>query len=159
MVEPLNAARLLDNLTTSILVIDADFQLIYINPAAQTLLATSGSRLTDLSIQELFCDPKESVADLRRALQTGQPYTKREASLRTPAMPLCDLPSVAFFTSFTALLAPFDEDDDFFESDDIPLLDDVDAFPEEDSTPPRRSKPSKAAMRFVEARRIIFRER
>ena len=81
------------------------------------------------------------------------------ASLRTPAMPLCDLPSVAFFTSFTAL-APFDEDDDFFESDDIPLLDDVDAvaFPEEDSTPPRRSKPSKAAMRFVEARRIIFRE-
>ena len=80
------------------------------------------------------------------------------ASLRTPAMPLCDLPSVAFFTSFTALLAPFDEDDDFFESDDIPLLDDVDAFPEEDSTPPRRSKPSKAAMRFVEARRIIFRE-
>jgi hypothetical protein len=76
------------------------------------------------------------------------------ASLRTPAMPLCDLPSVAFFTSFTAL-APFDEDGDFFESDDIPL-DDVDAaFP--DSTPLRRSKPSKAA-RFVEARRIISRK-
>jgi len=74
------------------------------------------------------------------------------ASLRTPAMPLCDLPSVAFFTSFTALAEPFDEEDDFFESDDIPL-DDV-AFPE-DSTPLRRSKPSKAA-RFVEARRIIF---
>ena len=72
-------------------------------------------------------------------------------------MPLCDLPSVAFFTSFTAL-APFDEDDDFFEIDDMPL-DDVDAvaFPEEDSTPLRRSKPSKAA-RFVEARRIIFKE-
>ena len=81
------------------------------------------------------------------------------ASLRTPAMPLCDLPSVAFFTSFTALAGPFDEEDDFFESDDIPL-DDVDAkeFPEDSTGPLRRSKPSKAA-RFVEARRIIFRER
>jgi hypothetical protein len=80
------------------------------------------------------------------------------ASLRTPAMPLCDLPSVAFFTSFTALAGPFDEEVDFFESDDIPLDDvDAEAFPE-DSTPLRRSKPSKAA-RFVEARRIIFRER
>jgi hypothetical protein len=78
------------------------------------------------------------------------------ASLRTPAMPLCDLPSVAFFTSFTALAEPFDEEDDFFESDDIPLDDvDAEAFPEDSTGPLRRSKPSKAA-RFVEARRIIF---
>lgn len=85
IVEPLHAARLLDNLSTSILLIDPSFQMIYINPAAQTLFSISDSRLSDLPIQELFNDHPDTIANLQNVLKTGQPFTKRETTIRTPA--------------------------------------------------------------------------
>ena len=78
------ASKLLDNLSTSILLVCPDMTIIYLNPAAQSLLATSGSRLSDLPVEQIFNEDPQSALDLKRALETGHPYTKREAILSTP---------------------------------------------------------------------------
>ena len=72
---------LLDNLTTAVLLLDAELRLQYMNPAAEMLLAVSGQRNHGQFISELFTESAEALAALRQAVSQAHPFTKREATL------------------------------------------------------------------------------
>jgi two-component system nitrogen regulation sensor histidine kinase GlnL len=74
---------LLDNLTTAILLLDAELQLEYMNPAAEMLLAVSGQRIHGQHLRELFNESPEALNSLQQSVQSASPFTRREAVLTT----------------------------------------------------------------------------
>jgi len=72
--------RLLDTLTTAILLVDADMRVSYLNPAAETLLELSRARVLGENIARVFHEDDDTVAGLRRVLRTGIGFTKRQAT-------------------------------------------------------------------------------
>lgn len=82
--EQLFAKRLLDNLSTAVLLVDDTLHVTYLNPAAEMLLAMSRSRAIKAPLCEVFVeegDP-DPLQAIRRTLDTGHPFTKREAHIR-----------------------------------------------------------------------------
>ncbi|BBP85954.1 nitrogen regulation protein NR(II) [Pseudomonas sp. No.21] len=76
---------LLDNLTTAVILLNADLRLEYMNPAAEMLLAVSGQRSHGQFISELFTESPEALTSLRQAVEQAHPFTKREAMLTSLA--------------------------------------------------------------------------
>ena len=72
---------LLDNLTTATLLLDDNLRLVYMNPAAEMLLAVSGQRSHGQFISELFTESSEALSALRQAVEQAHPFNKREAVL------------------------------------------------------------------------------
>lgn len=77
------AKRLIDNLSTAVLLVDSDLRLEYLNPAAEMLLAISRTRAIGQPVKDVFFEEADSdtEAAMRHALETGHPFTKREAVL------------------------------------------------------------------------------
>ena len=71
--------RLLDNLTTAILLVDAGMRVTYLNPAAESLLELSSARVAGERLDRIFHEDADSLVDLQRVLETGVGYTKRQA--------------------------------------------------------------------------------
>ena len=74
--------RIMDNLTTAVLMLDSGLKLTYVNPAAEMLFALSSRQATNLRIHELLPGDAEFAQGLRDAADSGHPYTARERSLR-----------------------------------------------------------------------------
>ena len=72
--------RLLDNLSTAILLMDEQLRLSYINTAAEVLLEVSASRVLGEPVSQLFSE-RGGLVDLENALRTQSPYTKRQTKL------------------------------------------------------------------------------
>ncbi len=68
---------ILDNLNTAIIVLDQDFRVLTLNPAAETLLDTSLKRIMNLSIVSLISEELLRT-DLDRSLSQYQQFTRRE---------------------------------------------------------------------------------
>ena len=75
--------RLLENLSTAILLLDDQLKLSHINSAAEILLGLSGNRHIGEPIEKLLIAADTTVANLRETLTTGRPHTRREAILTT----------------------------------------------------------------------------
>ncbi len=73
--------KILENLANSVILLDDSMTVIYLNLAAEMLLEISEKRLKNTSVQELFVDSKQALAAMKESLQSGNPYTKREATL------------------------------------------------------------------------------
>ena len=73
--------RLLDNLTTAILLVDAGMRVIYLNPAAEGLLELSSARIVGEEIERVLQEDSDTAASLQRVLETGVGFTKRQATL------------------------------------------------------------------------------
>ena len=75
--------QILDNLTTAVLVADINIQLQYMNTAAETLLQTSLSGMSEVSFEHIrLRDAGASLAKyLRRVLNNQRSYTYRELEL------------------------------------------------------------------------------
>jgi two-component system nitrogen regulation sensor histidine kinase GlnL len=76
--------HLLDNLNTAILLVNAELQLTYINPAAEVLLQVSAARIHGQAVSQLFSEDDGTIGGLKKALRTGVAYTKRQTRLRLP---------------------------------------------------------------------------
>lgn len=77
------AKRLLDNLSTAVLLCDTSLRLRYLNPAAESLLAVSHTRAIGVLLSEVLVEPRQNSAEaLQETLRSGHPFTKREAMLR-----------------------------------------------------------------------------
>ncbi|GAB6039908.1 nitrogen regulation protein NR(II) [Endothiovibrio diazotrophicus] len=76
--------RILDNLTSAVLLLDRDLRLTYVNPAAEMLFALSARQATGLRIAELLSKDAEFVQGLRDAVDSGHPHTVRERALKLP---------------------------------------------------------------------------
>lgn len=73
--------KLLDALSSSVILLNHKLQTIYLNPAAEMLLELSEKRLKGATISELFYEDDEALASLKQSTETGHPFTKREAEL------------------------------------------------------------------------------
>lgn len=78
------AKRLLDNLSTAVLLVDDNLRISYLNPAAEMLLAASRTRALDARLDDVFIEigNDDPLHALRRTLKTAHPFTKREAHIR-----------------------------------------------------------------------------
>ncbi len=75
--------RILDHLNTCVLLVDRRHVIHYLNAAAETLLGVSRNQIAGRTISELLRDPCELASIIDRALDTWQPYARRELSLQS----------------------------------------------------------------------------
>ena len=72
--------RMLENISTGVLLLDADTRIIFMNPAAEDLLEISGKRGLGTIYSELASDTStSSMQAMEHSIITGHSYTKREA--------------------------------------------------------------------------------
>ena len=76
--------RLLDNLTTAVLLVDDHLCVSYINPSAEMLLAVSRVKAVGHPLENIFIDSVRGdiMEKMANTLRTTHPFTKREAHLR-----------------------------------------------------------------------------
>jgi two-component system nitrogen regulation sensor histidine kinase GlnL len=75
--------RVLENLSTAILLFDRDFKLQYINSSAEMMFGVSARKVIGIPAVELIsCSGSVLHENLKRSLQTGQPFTEREHQLK-----------------------------------------------------------------------------
>ena len=72
--------RILDNLNTTVCLLDAELRIRYINPAGESLIGISAARLQGTPIRSLLSG-EALMEDIHQALQSGHPYTERECEL------------------------------------------------------------------------------
>jgi two-component system nitrogen regulation sensor histidine kinase GlnL len=73
--------KILDGLSTSVILLNYKLQTIYLNPAATMLLELSEKRLRGATVSELFYESEEAIVALRDSVETGHPFTKREVEI------------------------------------------------------------------------------
>ena len=74
--------RILDNLSSVVLLFDPELRLRYMNPAAEMLFQISARHMEGLAAGSLIHCPAEMVEKhLNRALQSGHPFTEREVTM------------------------------------------------------------------------------
>ena len=76
---------LLDNLNASVLLIDQELSVVYVNSAAESLLQIGSSRLIGSKISNLFFDHHTCEDTLKDALLSGNPHTRRHEQLKIMA--------------------------------------------------------------------------
>jgi two-component system nitrogen regulation sensor histidine kinase GlnL len=74
--------RILDGLTTSILIVDGTQSLIYLNVAAETLFGVSRNQVLGKPLSDLLIDAKALSAVVARAVETWRPISRRELALQ-----------------------------------------------------------------------------
>jgi two-component system nitrogen regulation sensor histidine kinase GlnL len=73
--------RVIDHLTTAIVVLDDAMRLVFMNPAAEMLMGASLRQNLGVCIRDVFGDDSVVYAGLEECLANGHPYTEREVSL------------------------------------------------------------------------------
>lgn len=81
MANKLMHQRLLEHLNTAVVVLDAQLRVVWMNPAAETLLAVSLVRVKGHTPEHLTGMDAEPIKVLRKALDEQHPYTQREAEI------------------------------------------------------------------------------
>ena len=77
-------ARVLDGLTTSVLLVDRELTVLGMNVAAESLLGVSRNHARGRALADLLRAGSELLALAQRAFERWQPYSRREVSI-TPA--------------------------------------------------------------------------
>ena len=75
--------KVLDSLTTAVLMLDDRLNLQYLNPAAEQFFAMSSTHLVGTGVEQLLQE-KQATKELRRALENLNGFTKREVKLPLP---------------------------------------------------------------------------
>lgn len=78
--------RILDNLSTAIVLLNEQLEIIYLNPSAEVLFETSSKRICGHSFESVFFENANDRQELLNALKTGHPYTKRECAVFPKAL-------------------------------------------------------------------------
>lgn len=73
--------RVLDNLSTSVLVLDSELKITYINPACEMLFAVSARKASKRTWHQLVSAPVELGIRMKDTLVSGHPFTEREIQL------------------------------------------------------------------------------
>jgi two-component system nitrogen regulation sensor histidine kinase GlnL len=81
---PLNVAlekRILENLSTSVIVLNRGLEITYINPACEMLFEISRKKAFGLGWSQLILGPESLAERIRTSLEDGHPFTEREVHL------------------------------------------------------------------------------
>lgn len=76
--------RVLDNLSTAIVLVDAELRLLALNQAAEDLFSVSARQSLDLPLARLVGDLSALTGVVRRALASGQQLTERDMEITMP---------------------------------------------------------------------------
>jgi len=97
--------RLLNSLTTAVMVFSPELRLQYINLAAESLLAISGRQFSGALLSDIFLHSAEDIQEIESATHSAHSFTRRKAQLHLPhgntlqvdytVTPLNDLPGAA----------------------------------------------------------------
>ena len=79
--EPMLYRRLLEHMSTAVILLDDGLRVRYLNPAAEMILATSATRAIGAPLPGAFYDDPETLGALERCINDGHPFTRREAQL------------------------------------------------------------------------------
>jgi two-component system, NtrC family, nitrogen regulation sensor histidine kinase GlnL len=77
-----DAARILDGLSTSVLIVDHAPSILFLNVAAETLLGVSRNQARGRPLAEFLSDASVLNGLVERALETWRPFSRRELALR-----------------------------------------------------------------------------
>jgi two-component system nitrogen regulation sensor histidine kinase GlnL len=77
-----DSARILDSLSTSVLIVDRERHLLYLNVSAETLFGVSRNQARGRPLAELLHDSKTLDAVIDRAATTSRPFSRRELELQ-----------------------------------------------------------------------------
>lgn len=77
-----DASRILDGLSTSVLIVDRAAALLYLNVAAETLFGVSRNQMRGRPLAELLVDASGLDAVIERAIETWRPFSRRELTIR-----------------------------------------------------------------------------
>lgn len=78
---PQKAPDILEHLHTAVCLLDTRLRIDYMNPAAETLFATSLGHAHGKPIAELLIDPVSIHARMQHSLNNGEEWTEREARI------------------------------------------------------------------------------
>jgi len=83
MVQPSDlTSRILEGMTSVVMVLDSDLRLRYINPAGETLFSISARHLLQLDFCTLIQDSEDLPRRLRETLRSSHPFTRHEVSVK-----------------------------------------------------------------------------
>jgi two-component system, NtrC family, nitrogen regulation sensor histidine kinase GlnL len=74
--------KILDGLSTSVLIVDRERTLLYLNVAAEALFGVSRNQVRGRPLSELLEDAAGIDAVIDRAMETWRPFSRRELALR-----------------------------------------------------------------------------
>jgi two-component system nitrogen regulation sensor histidine kinase GlnL len=74
--------RILDSLSTSVLIVDRERSLLSLTVSAETLFGVSRNQVRGRPLAELLHDSKGLDAVIDRAATTSRPFSRRELALR-----------------------------------------------------------------------------
>jgi len=74
--------RLLDSLTTSVVLVDAKRNVLYVNVAAETLSGVSRNQALGKPLTDLLRGADSITEVIQRVVETARPYSRRELTLR-----------------------------------------------------------------------------
>jgi two-component system nitrogen regulation sensor histidine kinase GlnL len=77
-----DATRILDALSTSVLIVDAEGALLYLNVAAETLFGVSRNQMCGRPLAELVVNADGLQGVIERAFERARPFSRRELSIR-----------------------------------------------------------------------------
>lgn len=77
-----NPRRALENLTTSVLVLDTGMKLAYMNPAAEMLFESSARHAHNMPLTDLLPGAAAFIGKIAHALEDQHPFSERELVLR-----------------------------------------------------------------------------
>lgn len=77
-----DSGRILDSLSTSVLIVDRDRSLLYLNVSAETLFGVSRNQARSRPLAELIEDSAVLDEVIDRAATTSRPFSRRELALR-----------------------------------------------------------------------------
>lgn len=78
-------ARVLDSLTTSVLLVDTQHTVLHLNVAAEAMLGTSRNQAQGRALGDLLRGGDVLLAVIDRVIETQRPYSRRELPLRSAA--------------------------------------------------------------------------
>jgi two-component system nitrogen regulation sensor histidine kinase GlnL len=78
----IDANRILDSLSTSVLIVDEQHGVVYLNVAAEALFGVSRNQARGRPLRELVADATNLEAIVARAVETWRPFSRRELLLR-----------------------------------------------------------------------------
>ncbi len=73
--------QILENLSTSVILLDESLQIEYMNPAAEMLLEATAKRLSTCNVEEWLTQDPDEINVLKSTVTSGHAYTRREAKL------------------------------------------------------------------------------
>ena len=75
---------LIDHLSTAVVQLNRALSIEYLNPAAEMLLEISRRRIYGQGIRTAFFEDEGSIEAMLNAIESGHPFTKREAEIELP---------------------------------------------------------------------------